>query len=930
MRLLLDQFCSDNNFVISERFGQLGRPETRRPLPFGYTDKFYADILRALGISKDGQVWLHQSEALEAISSGLNAVLSTGTASGKSLIFQLAAIRKLKSYGDEARVLAFYPTRALNNDQTNSWRKILKVAGYPKSSLGIIDGSIPVAERMAHLEAARVLLMTPDTVHAWLMSNLDAAPVREFIAGLSLQVLDEAHFYDGTFGTNMSYLLRRILFAQKALNPDFRSGEHDQTIMATATLSNPGRFAFQLTGRDAWTIDETQDASPRHPRHFTVIRTPDFGRRRAVKKFLRLLGDTPLEGSVLTFVDSRTGVDEITQDVNGMLKNESFAAYRSGLTGNDRVEIEKRLRSTGAAPRKDDFKGVVTTSALEAGIDISGIKTVVLEGVPVESSSFNQRVGRLRQGGHIILFEEDNKLRAMQGNVEDHLLSRPRQPIFYRVNPKIQAEQAICLIDEMEQLGVKSPTRNRMAWPPGFTETVKAYKQAPNELTEVQRQAIPPANMDPHYYYGLRTLDGPTRRLMLFNPELEKTVSIGEVTQGQALAEALPGMTVYANGRKYRVKSWGRNKNSLIMVRPLTGEEFDARIRTRAMVSMEVYCHLNNMSVIRNRLRKNGDANFMADCRLVVEKTARGFIERAGKESKKIIFDMKQQDDLEMDRGTKYSSTVLTPKFGAQPKSRLDTSGVVIRVGESVIKDRVLRRLAKLMKQALCEVANISPSDIGVMNRNVRIGTSARSMLTDRAIVIYDRTPGSLFFSSKIYTNTDRIIEAMADLVDPNDSELADAVNKFAAWYDRLKPVKAPIYDEWLREGLKISAARHQREAYAPHSQVIMKRGDVEEWVEIVGAEVTHNTFVYKVRRVNRGLNLRPIKNAAGRPASKHRTSDYLMPMFAKASQLVRPHMPTYRYGIFNTHTNRYEEDPRAWVVDGVAQKRKEPAVQNG
>ena len=131
---LLDDFCCSHGHAVVETFIQPARPETRRDLPYGYTDPTYAQILRSVGI-QDAKVWGHQAEAMEAISSGLNAVLSTGTASGKSLIFQMAAIRKLAQNKD-ARALVFYPTKALNNDQVLSWRKMTRAAGFPEEQLG--------------------------------------------------------------------------------------------------------------------------------------------------------------------------------------------------------------------------------------------------------------------------------------------------------------------------------------------------------------------------------------------------------------------------------------------------------------------------------------------------------------------------------------------------------------------------------------------------------------------------------------------------------------------------------------------------------------------------------------------------------------------------------------------------------------------------
>ena len=909
---IIKQFCVQNGYSVSEIFSQEPRAEKRRPLPYGYEDQYYADILRALGI-EHAQVWEHQAEALEAVSSGLNAVLSTGTASGKSLIFQLAALHKLKSRGGDARVLALYPTRALNNDQKGSWQKLMAAAGYEPEALGMIDGSVPVAERLTVIEKAKVLLMTPDSAHAWLMANLAQPAVRHFISELNFKILDEAHFYDGAFGTNMYYLLQRIALAQRTLNPSFRQDDHGQIVMATATLANPRRFAHQLTGYDAWTIAEEGNTSPRYPRTFMVIRTPDSRRREAVHGLLILLSQKNTSGSTLAFIDSRSGVDQIALDVNSTLGADAFSAYRAGLTGEDRASIEQSLREAGASLFSSPMRGVVTTSALEAGIDIKGISCIVLDGVPDSPSSFIQRVGRLRHGGHVFVVEGASRLDVRAHSVEHHLSSRPAQPVFYRNNPKLQAENAQTLLAEISDTGSDDALLNDISWPSGFLETVRAYGCEAPQLTPIQRQAIPPKRITPHLYHSLRYVDGPARRLLRYNPAVKQMETVGEVTQKQALLEALPGMVVTVNHRRFRVKDWGPYEGSPIIVRSLSPEE--GRVRTKARVETDVRVYINTQGIVSKRLRSKGKNNLMADCRLSFIMTASGFTEENNGESTRYFFDSKQKEGEDRETYVRDKDrTVITSRFGAPRKYRMDTTGTLIRIDGGVMNTSDMPRFAKLMVRALCEKAGISPRDIGVQASNISIRLSSSEVLTDMAFIIYDTIPGSLRFSSKIMTNTDAILEHMLSIVNPSDMVMVRALDNFIAWQASLRRTSVPTYDEWLRKDIKIDASAHQIEAYTPGSRIFLNNDGQKSWVTIIDAKVVHSDLVYEIQIDD--MFIQPQKSGPAKRlsrASKKSPERILVPH----SRLERPDIPTYRIRAFNLEIGKYVD------ADGPIRSKK-------
>jgi len=151
-------------------------------------------MLRTVQFSRG--LWKHQVKALRAFEAGENIVVSTPTASGKSLIFQVAALRTLEKRPDGA-VLVLYPLKALVGDQLVSWRKILATAGYADDIIARLDGDVRPEEREKIMKTAQIVLATPDVVHAWLMSRLAKPDHKRFLRRLKLIVIDEAYLRAG-------------------------------------------------------------------------------------------------------------------------------------------------------------------------------------------------------------------------------------------------------------------------------------------------------------------------------------------------------------------------------------------------------------------------------------------------------------------------------------------------------------------------------------------------------------------------------------------------------------------------------------------------------------------------------------------------------------------------------------------------------------
>jgi DEAD/DEAH box helicase domain-containing protein len=192
----------------------------------------------------------HQADAIKAGIDGQDICISTSTASGKSLVFMSIAINSILN-DRTARVMVFYPARALIQDQIDKWASMLNPLNI---RFGYIDGGVPMGERQEILTKSNVLLMTPDVAHAWLLSSLGKQEVRAFLQRLRIIILDEAHIYNGVFGTNMAYFIRRVLAVSHP----------EQILTSTATLDDPEGFVDQLKGRQTNYLDQ----------HLIALRSP--------------------------------------------------------------------------------------------------------------------------------------------------------------------------------------------------------------------------------------------------------------------------------------------------------------------------------------------------------------------------------------------------------------------------------------------------------------------------------------------------------------------------------------------------------------------------------------------------------------------------------------------------------------------------------
>jgi len=357
------------------------------------------DIVNAYAARGIHTPWRHQVEAAELIYADTHAAIATGTASGKSIAFGMPALTRIHAGttapdGRGATVLYVSPTKALANDQLRS----LHALGLPWLRPATYDGDTPADERSWVRQHGNYVLTNPDLLHHSLLPGHQAwAP---FLRRLSLVIVDEAHTYRGVLGAHVALVLRRLRRVAE------HYGSTPVFVIASATMANPAEAAERLISSPVVAV--TEDTSPRPGLTMAFWEPPlsespasrgDDRRRSTLLETADLLADCVVEGrQALAFIRSRRGAEtaalmtrDLLIDVDPALA-QGVAAYRGGYLPEERRELERALRA-------GELRALATTSALEMGIDVSGLDVVITAGWPGTRASLWQQFGRAGRAG---------------------------------------------------------------------------------------------------------------------------------------------------------------------------------------------------------------------------------------------------------------------------------------------------------------------------------------------------------------------------------------------------------------------------------------------------------------------------------------------------------------------------------------------------
>ncbi|MBX5488522.1 MAG: DEAD/DEAH box helicase [Mycolicibacterium hassiacum] len=493
--------------------------------------------------------WSHQLTAADLAHSGRHVVISTGTASGKSLAYQLPILTALKQ-DPRARALYLSPTKALGHDQLRAAIALTEaVPALRTVAPTAYDGDSPTEVRRFARERSRWIFSNPDMIHLSLLRNHARWAV--FLRHLRYLVVDECHYYRGIFGSNVAMVLRRLL----RLCARYSSGSGPTVILASATTAEPGATASRLIGQTV--AEVTEDGSP-HGARTVALWEPALlddligengapVRRSAGAEAARVMGDLVAEGArTLTFVRSRRGAELTALGARARLEErapqlvDTVASYRAGYLAEDRRALERALAD-------GRLRGLATTNALELGVDIAGLDAVVLAGFPGSVTSFWQQAGRAGRRGQsalIVLIARDDPLDTYLVHHPSALLDRPiEQVVIDPTNPHVLGPQLLCAAVEMPL--TEAEVR---LWD---AEAVVAALVDDGLLRRRPGGYFPAPGIDPHPAVDIRGGSGEQIAIL----EADTGRMLGSTSAGRAPASVHPGAVYLHQGETYVVDS---------------------------------------------------------------------------------------------------------------------------------------------------------------------------------------------------------------------------------------------------------------------------------------------------------------------------------------------------------------------------------------
>jgi len=495
--------------------------------------------LHARGIDA---LYTHQATAIDALRAGTSIVVASGTASGKSLCYQVPIVESVVGHtGDTALVV--YPTKALAQDQLRSFRQWL----LPELVAATYDGDTSPDDRTWARANANVLLTNPEMLHAGILPS--HARWATFLMRLRYVVIDELHTLRGLFGSHVAHVLRRLrrLCALYGASPTF--------CFTSATIGNPAALASALCGLPVDAVSD--DGAPRAERGFAVWQRPLLDEHSGVRasanvETAMLLARFVEDGhQSLAFTRSRRGAELVAAQARAMIAAVTrpdgmaggpvpdVAAYRAGYLAEERRALEARLAD-------GSLGGIVATSALELGIDIGSLDAVVLNGFPGTLASMRQQIGRAGRGTRraaAVLVTGDDQLDQWYARHPRELLDRPAEAaVVNPTNPFVARAQIACAAHELP-LAHDDDQWFGDALDDAVRELVLDDKLKPRGDRMYWMGRHPPARD-----VGLRS--GSSAELELVD---EMGNLIGTVDASRAFQVAHPGAIYLHQGRQYRV-----------------------------------------------------------------------------------------------------------------------------------------------------------------------------------------------------------------------------------------------------------------------------------------------------------------------------------------------------------------------------------------
>lgn len=539
-----------------------GQPAQVRAIAGSVTGSM-ADLLMRLGYDA---LYTHQFEALSSIAAGRHTVVSTPTASGKTLIYNVPLFEAV-ARNPQARALYIFPLKALAQDQLATLDQWAAMAGPQGPVAAVYDGDTNAYQRRKiRQKPPNVLFTNPEMVHLSLLAYHDKWEM--LFRHLRLVVIDEVHTYRGMLGSQMAQVLRRLhrVCGQYGAAPTF--------VFTSATVANPGQLSAQLAGVEVHTILES--GAPRGERHVVLI-DPDDGAAQAAIALLKAALARELRTIVYTQSRKMAELIAIWVQQRAGKWSERISVYRAGLLPQDRRGIEQRLKS-------GELLAVVSTSALELGIDIGDLDLCVLVGYPgsmIATWQRGGRVGRQGQSSALILLAGENAL-------DKYFMANPKA--FWQGEAEtavINPANRVAVETHLECAAAELPLEQEEHWlaQPGVAAAVARLETQGVLRRTADGRRIYARRRRPHLSVNLRG-GGDRYRIV----DAASGLTIGEVDGYRLYRDTHPGAIYLHQGETYLVQAVDLDQHAVRVIAARV--DYYTRVRSETDVQvMAVQAH---------------------------------------------------------------------------------------------------------------------------------------------------------------------------------------------------------------------------------------------------------------------------------------------------------------------------------------------------
>jgi DEAD/DEAH box helicase domain-containing protein len=537
-----------SDLLEGEEVAHVGEEPARAPHFSPLPDDLHPKVRDALAGAGVEQLFTHQADAWDAAARGEHLVVATGTASGKTLAFNLPVLDAL-AREPKTRALYLYPTKALAQDQIRSLTELKP----PSIKPAIYDGDTESGRRWQIRKWSNLILTNPDMLHVGVLPHHDRWG--DVLHNLRYVVVDEAHVYRGVFGSHVGNVLRRLRRLARVYGAD------PQFLLASATIANPGELTERLLGVEATVIE--QDGAPKAERTILLWNPPltdeELGlRASALGEASRLMASLVERGvRTLCFAKSRKSAELVHRFTAQRLGDSTrLSPYRAGYTPAQRREIERRLV-------EGDLLGVSATNALELGIDVGLLDAVICVGFPGTVASLRQQWGRAGRRGHglaALVATEDALDQFFMRDAEALLERRVEAAILDHANPRVldghvRAAAFEAPLDEGDKDTLGPEALERAAQLPELRQKGESFVWAGRDY--------------PAGRFGLRSATPDSFTVV----DTSTGSLLGLVERERAYTTVHTGAVYLHLGESYRVHELDL-ENRAALVEPFTGDEY--------------------------------------------------------------------------------------------------------------------------------------------------------------------------------------------------------------------------------------------------------------------------------------------------------------------------------------------------------------------